>query len=147
MMRSRRNIKKWYEILLAIEDNWRPAADDIVERNYSAAELCVPAAEFGSGSTILDVAFYFQSPNLEGMRRQLRMFDILHMCVNTQQASGGANFSAIDFLLVPRERLREFVCLTAAGRLPFADPNIPELCMVQLGRSFQKSFRKELRTA
>lgn len=147
-MRGKQNIKKWYEILLAVEDNWRPGAEDIVENNYSAAELCVPSIEFGSGATILDVAVYFQDPKLEGMRRPLRMFDILHMCINVQRSpSGVADFSAIDFLLVPRARLREFVCLTAAGRLPFADPNMPELCMVQLGNSFQKTFRKELRTA
>lgn len=130
-------VKKWYEILLATEDSWKPSAEDITENMYRAAERWMPHAEFTSGSTIMDVVVYLQNPRLDGMSRPLRMYDILHMCIKSRE------FHAVDFLLVPRERLREFLSLLAPGRQAFADPNLPELCLIQLERSFQRSYRKK----
>jgi len=145
MTTQARKVKRWYEILQAVQDDWQPAAEDIIERNYQAADLFVPQSEFDDSATMLDIVLHFQQPGMAGMHRNLKLFDMLHLCMNIRE-HGVTRFLAFDFLLVPRERIRDFECLKAPQMQIFADPNMPDLCMIQLARSFQKSFTRAVRS-
>ena len=144
-------VKQWYEVLLARHDDWRPAVEDIREDNYEAVEFRVPRLECDTNKdlngadmpkelrvSLMDVVSFFMKP-LPGMRRPLCMFDIIHMCKH-ELRKGVLHHGYLDLLLVPRERVREFKQLSSMA--PKADARMPELCVVVLSTSFNRSFTK-----
>lgn len=145
---DREETLEWYEVLLANQDDWEPRADDIRAACFGAAELYIPAAEFGADDTLFDVMLHLMTPRLNGMRRALRPFDIIHLCKAVRGKS--AQFGVVDFLLVPRSRVRPFLPLLPEGKSFFADQRWPDLGMVQLresisrARGFAESFCREI---
>jgi hypothetical protein len=140
---------EWYEVLLANQDDWEPREEDIRASSFEAAELYIPAAEFAANDTLFDLMVHLKTPKLNGMRRELRVFDIIHLC---KAVRGKADqFRVADFLLVPRARVRPFLPLLPEGRSFFADYRWPDLCMIQLreevsrARGFAESFCREIK--
>lgn len=145
---DREETLEWYEVLLANQDDWQPCEDDIRATCFGPAELYIPAAEFGASDTVFDVMLHLMTPKLRGMRRALRPFDIIHLC---KAVRGKADqFGVVDFLLVPRARVRPFLTLLPEGRSFYADQRWPDLGMVQLRedisrkRGFAESFCREI---
>jgi hypothetical protein len=112
-------IQSWYEVLLAKKDGWTPRPEDIIPSNYEAADMWAPEIEFEKTHNVFDLFEFFGQEDLAGMRRNLRWYDILQMCVRRQKSS-----AVHAMIVVPAEQAARFASLS--DRKPFADSRLPD---------------------